>query len=185
VIATVIIVAVAITIAIAVAFWMTGIVGAMTRFEKLEIPTIYAVSYDESSIGEEGTDINGDGDSQDTGWMVVLQVKNTGTSDTTIDQIYINGKPYDYYNTDSNIAICYASGTESPTDVTEVYSEGKCNSDNNWNSFDTSRVSLKSGGNATIVIVIQSGGYFNPGMTIEVKLHTSAGNEYPKQVQLP
>ncbi|RLG80884.1 MAG: DUF4352 domain-containing protein, partial [Thermoprotei archaeon] len=35
VIATVIIVAVAITIAIAVAFWMTGIVGAMTRFEKL------------------------------------------------------------------------------------------------------------------------------------------------------
>ena len=37
VIATVIIVSVAIAIAVAVAFWMTGITGLFSRYEKLEI----------------------------------------------------------------------------------------------------------------------------------------------------
>jgi len=37
VIATIIIVAVAIAIAIAVAFWVVGIAGLFTRFEKLEL----------------------------------------------------------------------------------------------------------------------------------------------------
>ncbi|MEM2927278.1 MAG: archaellin/type IV pilin N-terminal domain-containing protein, partial [Candidatus Bathyarchaeia archaeon] len=42
VIATIIIVAIAISIAIAVAYWMVGITGAFTRFEKLEIVSAYA-----------------------------------------------------------------------------------------------------------------------------------------------
>jgi len=42
VIATIIIVAVAIAIAIAVAFWVVGIAGLFTRYEKLEISYIYA-----------------------------------------------------------------------------------------------------------------------------------------------
>jgi hypothetical protein len=67
----VILVAVAIVIAIAVAFWASGLVGIFTRFEKLEIVSAY---YD-------GTTGN-----------VVLIVKNTGSSDTVIDAIFINGK---------------------------------------------------------------------------------------------
>jgi flagellin-like protein len=42
VIATIIIVAVTIAVAIAVAFWMGGLTGVFTRFEKLEITSAYA-----------------------------------------------------------------------------------------------------------------------------------------------
>jgi len=45
VIATVIIVAVTITVAIAISFWMGGIAGLYTRFEKLEI-TYATVTYE-------------------------------------------------------------------------------------------------------------------------------------------
>ena len=70
VVATVILVAVAIVIAIAVAFWASGLVGIFTRFEKLEITSAY---YDGASV--------------------VLIVRNTGSSDTSIDDIYVNGIP--------------------------------------------------------------------------------------------
>ncbi|RLG00660.1 MAG: hypothetical protein DRN47_00980 [Candidatus Wolframiiraptor sp.] len=71
VMATVILVAIAIVIAIAVAFWATGLVGVFTRFEKIEIVAAYATN---------ATD-------------VTLQVKNTGSSPTTIDNIFVNGIP--------------------------------------------------------------------------------------------
>ncbi len=75
VISTIIIVAVAIAISIAVAFWLGGITGIFTRFEKLEIPTAYAVK-------------------TDNGWNVTLEVKNTGTTPTTITEVLVNGVPY-------------------------------------------------------------------------------------------
>jgi flagellin-like protein len=71
VVATVILVAVAIVIAIAVAFWASGLVGIFTRFEKLEILSAY----------------------QDTATPadIVVRVKNTGTSRTSITEVVING----------------------------------------------------------------------------------------------
>jgi len=69
--ATVILVAIAIVIAIAVAFWATGLVGVFTRFEKLEIQSIYA---------SDSTTIH-------------VRVKNTGSSAASIDYIMINGVP--------------------------------------------------------------------------------------------
>jgi len=72
VVATVILVAIAIVIAIAVAFWATGLVGVFTRFEKIEITAAY---YDSTAQG------------------VVLVVRNTGSADATIDDVYVNGRP--------------------------------------------------------------------------------------------
>jgi len=74
VMATVILVAIAIVIAIAVAFWASGLVGVFTRFEKLEITSAY---YDVNSKG------------------VKLTVKNTGSADASIDNIFVNGRPCD------------------------------------------------------------------------------------------
>jgi archaellum component FlaF (FlaF/FlaG flagellin family) len=68
----VILVAIAIVIAIAVAFWATGLVGIFTRYEKLEITSIY---YDPNTR------------------VVVLTVRNTGSAAATIDDIYVNGRP--------------------------------------------------------------------------------------------
>jgi len=73
VVATVILVAIAIVIAIAVAFWASGLVGVFTRFERLEIQSIYATS----------------------STSITLFVKNTGSSSATIDNILINGVPCD------------------------------------------------------------------------------------------
>jgi flagellin-like protein len=71
VVATVILVAVAIVIAIAVAFWASGLVGIFTRFEKIEILSAYQDAAAPANI--------------------VVRVRNTGSSRTSITQVVING----------------------------------------------------------------------------------------------
>jgi flagellin-like protein len=71
VIATVILVAVAITIAVAVSYWMSGISGQYTKFEKVEI---------QSSQCSKGAN----------GWTVTLSLKNSGTSAATLNNVYVN-----------------------------------------------------------------------------------------------
>ncbi len=72
VVATVILVAVAIVIAIAVAFWASGLVGVFTRFEKIEIVSAY---WDQANQ------------------QVVVIARNTGSSPTAVDMIFVNGVP--------------------------------------------------------------------------------------------
>jgi len=139
VIATVIIVAVTIAIAIAVALWMSGLVGSFTATENLQIITAYAEQ-------QEGG-----------GWTITLEVKNTGTTDATIDNIFINGKPYG----------SYTSNTTSIS-ISPLLS-----------------IPLKAGSDTTITITIPDGLGFTSGQMVEVKLHTASGKEYPKQVTLP
>ena len=71
VIATVILVAVAITVSIGVSYWMGGIAGQYTDFEKIEIQAASS------------TYVNGN-------WEVVMTLKNSGTATATITQVYVN-----------------------------------------------------------------------------------------------
>jgi len=137
VIATVIIVSVAIAIAVAVAFWMTGITGLFTRYEKLEVISAYATGNESS------------------GWTISIIVKNTGTTDVTIDEIFINGKPSSAWS-------------------------GKI-------TFPSLPQSLSPGSQTTLTLTVQpkTTSSLSSGQIIEVKLHTAAGNEYPRSVQLP
>lgn len=84
VIATIIIVAIAIVMAIAVAYWMLGLGGAFTRYEKLEIPTAYATF---------------DGNATKGSFTITMVVKNTGSATATIDTsvMLFNGKPAKAY----------------------------------------------------------------------------------------
>ncbi|MBS7653197.1 type IV pilin, partial [Candidatus Bathyarchaeota archaeon] len=52
VIATIIIVAIAIVMALAVAYWMLGLGGAFTRFEKLEFQSAYVTTETTSTNNE-------------------------------------------------------------------------------------------------------------------------------------
>ena len=141
VISTIIIVAVAIAISIAVAFWLGGITGIFTRFEKLEIPTAYATG------GE-------------TTWSITLEVKNTGTTDTSITDVLINGIPYTEYD-DVTVRI---NGADIPA-----------------NGYP-----LKTGDGTTVDITIQRGTTgFSSGQAVTITLHTSGGQDYPKTVVLP
>ena len=134
VMATVILVAIAIVIAIAVAFWATGLVGVFTRYEKLEITSAY---YDA------------------TAKVVKLTVRNTGSADASIDNIFVNGRPCD--------GDC-GTGLPSPNNPTTltVGSSTTINIDkppnvNEWQS----------------------------GVTYEVAVHTASGKIYPAAVLIP
>ncbi len=81
VIATVILVAVAITVAVAVAYWMGGIAGQYTKFEKVEIQT-----------GVCTWDVAG------TYWQIELKLKNTGTAQATLISAFINDVEIQNYN---------------------------------------------------------------------------------------
>ena len=96
VMATVILVAIAIVIAIAVAFWATGLVGVFTRFEKIEITAAYAPSSSQ----------------------IILHVRNTGSSPTTIDGIYINGQPH------TTVSIPMTVGASTTITVTGTFTPG-------------------------------------------------------------
>jgi len=135
VVATVILVAVTIVVAVAVAYWMGGIAGLYTRYEKLEISSIYA-EYDATSKN----------------WTITVTVKNTGSADATIDNVLLNGKPYGTVNAKLNVTL---------------------------------PVSLTVGSQKAIKITISSGGSFASGVSVEVRLHTAGGQEYPKTVTLP
>jgi flagellin-like protein len=142
VIATIIIVAVTIAVAIAVAFWMGGLTGVFTRFEKLEIISAYAETAD------------------DSGWNIALIVKNTGTTTATIDNVFINGKPFSTY------------------------------SDVKVNETTALLYSIPTGSSKTLVVYlpsssVSSSSVFSSGMSVEVRIHTAAGQEYPRTVVLP
>jgi len=81
VIATIIIVAIAITMSIAVAYWLLGLGGSFTKFEKVEFLTAYA---------QAGTDGN---------FTTFMNLKNTGSAIATINptQILFNGMPGNAY----------------------------------------------------------------------------------------
>ena len=155
VIATVIIVAVTIAVAIAVAFWMTGLIGLFTgAVEKLEIVSATATA-------------------QAGGWQITVVARNTGTTQTTIDNLFINGilaatrNPDGTWQRSVNVPCLAAAPNVNPagSDV------------------------LRPGDSTTITFNLNAGncGTFNAqsGVSIEVKLHTSGGKEYPKLLTLP
>lgn len=84
VIATVILVAVAITVSVAVAYWMGGIAGQYTKFEKVEIQS--AICAKQGAVGSEY-------------WNVTMSLKNTGTATATMISAFINNEEIDLYDT--------------------------------------------------------------------------------------
>jgi flagellin-like protein len=88
-------------------------------------------------------------------YTITLAVKNTGSADATIDSVFINGKPLSQFTgVTTNLAV---GGT-----------------------------SVVAGGSASVVVnvVAGAGAPFSAGTTIEVKLHTAAGKDYPQMVTL-
>jgi flagellin-like protein len=159
VIATVIIVAVTIAVAIAVAFWMTGIIALFTgAVEKLEIVSASATA---AALQQGGV-----------GWQITVIARNTGTTQTTIDTIFINGIPALQWQNNAFVAT-----GQLQCQVAAQIPQGGGNNP------------LRPGEQVRIDITLPQGncGSFNaqPGVSIEVKLHTTGGKEYPKLLTLP
>jgi flagellin-like protein len=151
VIATVILVAVAITVAVSVAYWMGGISSLYTRLEKIEVS---------------GTSV-----SKNAGvYTITMNIKNTGSADATVDNVYINGKMYNSADFTDNVTVTDGSTTPVPV---------------------SAGISVKSGSSAEIIITITpkapataTVAPFTAGTTLDVKLHTAAGKDYPQMITL-
>jgi flagellin-like protein len=155
VIATVILVAVAITVSISVAYWMGGISSLYTRLEKVEISSI-AVSKD-AATGN---------------YTITMATRNTGSADATIDSCFINGKSFDDSSFTDKVYVRSSTGT--------------------WYSSSPLSIALASGGSATIIIRIRPANQiskvtvapFTVGTTLDLKIHTAAGKDYPQMITL-
>ena len=146
VIATVILVAVAITVAVAVAYWMGGIAGQYTKFEKVEIQTAVCRKL---------------GTSPNEYWNVTLKLKNTGTGTATLIGVFINNIEVDDYN-----ATAYVDD-QAVTSMLETET-------------------ISSGSTTQINVLIDYDNYktLSSGTTVNIKLHSAGGMDYPKLVEL-
>lgn len=154
VIATVILVAITIAVAIAVAFWMTGIVSIFAgQVEKLEIVSI--------------TPQWGNGQ-----WTITIDVRNTGTTTTTIDSIFINNVLAARENNGNFQIVQQMCGGLTAAIVQQ------------------GTLTLDPGGAVRIQLTLANQGQcgattFARGISLEIKLHSSGGKEYPKLITLP
>jgi flagellin-like protein len=93
-------------------------------------------------------------------WTVTIAVNNTGTTPTSIDRIMING-------VDIKSTTC--SGVSDSPSLPITINPGK---------GDEITFTVNQGGTCGTTT-------FSPGVSIEVKLHSTGGKEYPKLLVLP
>jgi len=94
-------------------------------------------------------------DASAVSWNVTIKLKNTGSADATVTGLLINGRPWDDASYGGNV----------------TYSGGD--------------VTLPIGQEVPINMVIKKGGSFTSGVSVDIKLHTAAGQDYPRIVTLP
>jgi hypothetical protein len=158
IIATIIIVSVSIVMAIAVGFWAMGIGNSFTKFEKVEFTSIYADPqrlYNATYQQPNGDYFNG------TAFTVYITLKNTGTAAATINNIFLNSRPYDtaYENiTQANI-------------INATLAVGQ-----------TLGQAANQRGLITLPI---NTGIWSSGMSVQVEIQTAAGRTYSNTVVLP
>ena len=154
VIATVILVAITITVAVAVAYWMSGIAGQYTQFEKIEIQSAICTYEDEGTTGEEF-------------WKIEITLKNSGTKTATLTMVFVN-EVMAIYPESTYIAGTHLLEANVSTDHT---------------------LTIDSGASAVVTVGISNweGNYYvklTAGTTINIKIHSAAGMDYIRLVQL-
>lgn len=162
VIATVILVSVTIVVSVSVAYWMGTIASGYTAFEQIELPTAYA-AFDADIFNNAG------------GWNITIELKNTGSADATIDNVFLNAKPLKAYDSGT---IFLSDGTttwDTSTKLASIF------------------ISVTKGSAKTLSLQVQQYNATGPsgvegctsGTRIDLKMHSAAGRDYPVQVKLP
>ncbi|UCD44865.1 MAG: DUF4352 domain-containing protein [Candidatus Bathyarchaeota archaeon] len=144
VIATVILVAVAITVAVAVAYWMGGISGQYTKFEKVEI---------KSAVCTVDANFN---------WIIAITLKNSGTATATLDAVYVNND-------------ACSNGTAPGAAVDTISTDLSYSNAYQLTSGEEQSFSVWIGVNYLTL---------SSGTTVNIKIHSAGGMEYPKLVEL-
>ena len=162
VIATVILVAVAITVAVGVSYWMSGIAGQYTSFEKVEIQSGYA-----TIIPTEAVPLTNEGS-----WIIHLELKNTGSATSTLIRVFVNDVPIDPANYEWDVTTTDLAGsiaTNMPKDDPTTPTGGT--------------LPIESGQPAKVEVYIDKL-LFSSGTTLNIKIHSAGGMDYIKLVKL-
>lgn len=161
VIATVILIAVTIVVAVSVAYWMGSIAGGYTSFEQIELPTAYA-SYSATCLTP-----------NKPGWKITIELKNTGSADATINNIFINSIPLKDYTSGITLGGVGITNMTTPAELASI------------------NVKITKGESQTLYLYVQE--YIAPngvpgctaGTRIDLKIHTAGGRDYPTSIKLP
>jgi flagellin-like protein len=92
---------------------------------------------------------------------IYVTVQNTGTSTATITDIYVNGLP------SSAIGLKVNDSTIGSSDLDLSFKPGQSK---------TLKITLPPNGNGHFTV--------RPGVSLEIKLHTASGKDYPKLIVL-
>lgn len=158
----VIIISVVLAIAIAASFWVLGVTNQHPRFERVEvIPTHCEYINNLTAVN------NTVWTEEIGGWKITLELRNTGMTEVTIDNVFINSREIDEYG-HSFITVWQVYGRE------QVFVP--------WRE----KMTCASGKSDSIYIVMRDGAgiTFAPGKYIEVALQTGAGNTFRKTFTL-
>ena len=155
VVSSIILVSITIVIAVASSNWLGSVAGEYTASEHIDSPTTYAK-------WDAGLFVNG-------GWNVTIELKNSGSVDTSVNSVLLNGFPLKDY-TNSNIVL-YVDGVQQAR-LTSIY------------------IPLHKGSLVRLLLQVEryKDGTGIEGCTentrIEMKILTGGGN-YPTAVRLP
>lgn len=127
-----------VVVTITVSYWMGALTSIASKREQVEIPNAIARRL------------------EDGGWDITIEVKNTGSIDATLDQIFINGKEPSEFGSGAIVV------TPSLPLSLQAGSATK-----------TVNISVKAGTPGFIT-----------GATIEVAFRSSSRRNYPKPVML-
>ena len=147
VVATVILVSIVIVVSTATAFWFSGVSSSYYQTERVEIIHSSCVYLNDT-------------------WVISLSLKNTGSSNVLVKQLFIN-----------DVEV-YSYGAQTP-------GQGRSCTD-----IPASGLRISSGGSATVMVYIDgpefSGRYgsLTAGTSINLKLLTSSGMAYSRVVEL-
>ncbi len=126
---------------IAAAYWAMGIGQSFTKFEKVEFTSIYADPPDTTNPGN---------------YTVYIVLKNTGSAAATIDNIFLNGRPWDKGYT----------GVTQHNLINQTLVVGASTTD-------------------AMILLPETSPSWGHGNSVEVVIHTAAGRSYSNTVVLP
>jgi hypothetical protein len=164
----VLLLSVTIVVVVSAAYWMGTIASSYTAFEQIELPTSYTEFVSDLFNPDSGIYVDG--------WKVHIELKNTGSADSAINNIFLNAKPLkDYKKLETGVdKDTIKVFTTDGYPLTQV-------------PLDAISVSVQRGGTIRLIIWIMGQGNVpgcSSGTRIDLKFHSAAGMDYPVQVKL-
>lgn len=137
---------IAVTVVVIIAVWMSGATGQLTKFEKIEIRSA-ACSLSEGN------------------WTIKIKLKNIGTRDTALTNVFINEEEVDEY---------------SQADAGYVFND-------KWATNMTQSEAIPFGEYVCILVFIdpdRAGSSLSSRTMISVMIRTLSGTDYLKLIEL-